>query len=101
MAITTKNVMTCSTAHAQCVLYIHEKIMVGPDKPAIPGQRCFELVSSHQQGIRMTCPAHHRALYARGEPECLCTSAIAYACHIRPQMFVLKECLCKHIQGAR
>ena len=30
--------------------------MVGPNKPAIPGhpgQRCFELVSSHQQGIHV------------------------------------------------
>ena len=33
-------------------------VMVGPNKPAIPGQHCFELVSSHQQGIRMTCLAH-------------------------------------------
>ena len=33
---------------------IHEKTyLVGPDKLlAIPGQRCFELISSHQQGIR-------------------------------------------------
>ena len=28
-------------------------VMVGPDKQAIPVQRCFELVSSHQQGIRV------------------------------------------------
>ena len=26
-------------------------VMVGPDKPVIPGQRCFELVRSHQQGL--------------------------------------------------
>ena len=33
--------------------------MVGPDKPAIPVQRCFELVSSHQQGICITCLGTH------------------------------------------
>ena len=33
--------------------------MVGPDKPAIPGQHCFEFVSSCQQGIRITCLAHN------------------------------------------
>ena len=84
---------------------------MGLDKPAIPGQCCFELVSSHQQGIglhvhvhvctlyilkihgggrqasdpwtaefvsshqqgiRPTCLAHHPAgLYAQGEPEWL------------------------------
>jgi hypothetical protein len=32
---------------------------------------CFELVSSHQQGIRIPCLAHHPALYTQGESECL------------------------------
>ena len=27
----------------------------------IPGQRCFGLISSHQQGMRTACPAHHRS----------------------------------------
>ena len=27
--------------------YMHYAVMVGSDKPAIPGQRCFEFVSSH------------------------------------------------------
>ena len=42
-------------------------IMVGPDKPAIVGRCCFELVISHHQGIRITCLAHHPALYTQGE----------------------------------
>ena len=33
------------------------------DKPAVLQQCCFELVSSHQQGIRVICLAHHLALY--------------------------------------
>ena len=38
-------------------------------KPLICGQHCFELVSSHQQGIHITCLAHHSSLYTQGEPE--------------------------------
>ena len=53
-------------------MYMKNHVMVGPDKPVIPGQRCFEQVSSQQQGICITCLAHHLALYTRGEPECLC-----------------------------
>ena len=37
-------------------VYIHKNVKNchgGPGKPAIPGQCCFELVSSHQQGIHM------------------------------------------------
>ena len=52
-------------------LYMEKFVMVGPDKPAIPVQRCFGLVSSHQQGIRVTCLAHHPALYTPVESECL------------------------------
>ena len=38
--------------------------LVGPDNDiAIPGQRCFELISSHQQGVRTACPAHHWFIY--------------------------------------
>ena len=40
-------------------MYIQKAATVGPDKPAIPGRRCFELISSHQQGILITCLAHH------------------------------------------
>ena len=36
---------------------------------------CFELVSSHQQGIRITCLTHHPALYTQGKPEC-CSSEL-------------------------
>ena len=32
-------------------MYMKKAVMVGPDKPAIPGRCCFELVGSHQQGI--------------------------------------------------
>ena len=32
---------------------------------AIPGQRCFELISSRQQGICTACLAHHRFIYIR------------------------------------
>ena len=35
-------------------LYMKKAVMVGPDMPAIPGQCCFEFVSSHQQGICIT-----------------------------------------------
>ena len=52
--------------HSQALLCIHmynvvcdglhmytlkNLVMVGPDKPEIPVQRCFKLVSSHQQGM--------------------------------------------------
>ena len=30
---------------------------------AIPGQHCFKLISSHQQGIRTACLVHHRFIY--------------------------------------
>ena len=36
--------------------FIHmyrKKLVMGPDKPVILGQHCFEFVSSHQQGIRI------------------------------------------------
>ena len=50
---------TCTCIHKKAAL-------VGPDKPAIPGQCCFKLVSSHQQGMCITCLAHHLALlYSR------------------------------------
>ena len=40
-------------------MYTHVyTVMVGPDK----------LVSSHQQGIRITCLAYHLAIYAHVEP---------------------------------
>ena len=42
--------------------------MVGPDKPAIPEQWLFQACSSHQQGIHITCLAHHPGLYTQGEP---------------------------------
>ena len=65
---------TCTTHIMYKYTHVHEKntVKVGPDKPAIPGQRCFELVSSHQQGIHIhvTCLAHHPALDTQGEPEC-------------------------------
>ena len=32
------------------------------------GVPCFELVSSHQQGIHITCLAHDPALHAQDEP---------------------------------
>ena len=38
-------------------------VVIGPDKPAIAGQ---QLVSSHQQGIHITCLAHHPAF------SCMC-----------------------------
>ena len=40
-----------SSSWAKDETSISKAVMVGPDKPAIPGQHCFELISSHQQGI--------------------------------------------------
>ena len=46
-------------------MYMKETISGGARQAiAIPGQRCFELISSHQQGIRTACLVHHR-LYTR------------------------------------
>ena len=60
------------TKARQSTCTVHENHCHGGARQAvIPGQRCFELVSSHQQGIRITCLAHHPALYTHGEPECL------------------------------
>ena len=44
--------------------------MVGQTSQRSLDSGCFELVSSHQQGIHITCLAHHPALYTPGEPEC-------------------------------
>ena len=46
-------------------MYIKKTYLVGS---AIPGQRCFELISSHQQGIRATCLAHHQFIHTRRTP---------------------------------
>ena len=43
--VTYKSIVSCACAG------IPEKVMVGPDKPIIPGQHRFALVSYHQQGI--------------------------------------------------
>ena len=45
-------------------IHVHEKNVSGGARQAIPGQHCFELISSHQQGIRTACLAHHRFIYA-------------------------------------
>ena len=54
--------------------------MVGLDKPAILDSGCFELVSSHWQGIRMTCLAHHPALYTHGHVHVCIQTDVRRAC---------------------
>ena len=49
-----------------CLKGIHEKKHIWWGQTsyiAIPRQCCFKLISSHQQGIRTACPAHHRFIY--------------------------------------
>ena len=48
----------------------------------IPGQRCFELISSHQQGIRTACLAHHRFIYAHQYTCTTCTYVSNALCNI-------------------
>ena len=47
----------------QGIVCVRVHVMVGPDKQRSLDSGGFELVSSHQQGIRITCLAHHPALY--------------------------------------
>ena len=65
---------TCAQVHVHVYMWSHDDvayvatctliIMVGPDKPAIPGQRLFR---AHQQGLHIhlfvTCLTHHPALH--------------------------------------
>ena len=53
----------CKLPYLRLYAYsIHEKNISGGARQAIaiPGQRCFELISSHQQGICKACLAHHQ-----------------------------------------
>ena len=56
--------------------------MVGQTSQQSLDSGYFELVSSHQQEICITCLAHHLALYTHGEPECM------WFCDIRTCTFV-------------
>ena len=50
---------------------------------AIPGQHCFELISSHQQGIRTACLAHHRFIYTGcTRTHVTCSSVILIPIHV-------------------
>ena len=50
-------------------IFVHEKKHIWWGQTsyiAIPGQRCFEHISSHQQGIRTGCQARHLFIYTEG-----------------------------------
>ena len=43
-------------------MYMKKAVMVGPDKPSLDSG-CFELISSHQQGMAIACLDTHTQLY--------------------------------------
>ena len=62
--------------------YTEKAVTVGPDKLAIPGRRCFELVtcSSHQQGIYVH--VHVQCTLALISRECTRTMYIYTYVHV-------------------
>ena len=50
-------------------VHVHDKVIMGQARQRSLDSSCFEPVSSHQQGIHITCLAHHPALYTQGETE--------------------------------
>ena len=70
---------------------MYKAVKVGSDKPAIPGQCCFELVTSisHQQGICITCLAHHLVYIHKGEPECVHVHDVSTCIHIYMYMYTI------------
>ena len=60
-------ICTCVFVHAHvCYMYVHMKKTLswwGQTSQRSLDSSCFKLVSSHQQGIRITCQARHPQLY--------------------------------------
>ena len=52
------------------ILYVYRKKTLSwwARQASDPGQCCFEFVSSHQQGIPITCLAHYPAIHTQGQP---------------------------------
>ena len=99
------------TLYILCIymyMYMKNHCHGGARQAAISGQRCFELVSSHQQRIRITCVAHYPTLCTHGEPESLWFCDIRIHIHIHVHdthdsfvEFSWEGLSCEHTSGKR
>ena len=72
-------------------MYMKNTVMVGPDKPGIPGQWLFRAVSSYQQGMRATYLAHHPASKVNNNAPTPCYQ-IHQPLHVYMYIYIVYSC---------